>query len=126
MRSWGRRWTTCSSRGSEAGPLRPHVLQKQWAAARTTVGVSYRFHDLRHFGATLAVATGASTKELMRRLGHASPQAALIYQHATEDRDRAIAEALADLRPSATITPMGVDMARKSVASSHEREGPPD
>ena len=28
---------------------------------------------------------------------HASPQAALIYQHATADRDRAIADALSDL-----------------------------
>lgn len=39
-------------------------------------------------------------KELMRRLGHASPQAALIYPHAAEDRDRAVAE---DLWPEATI-----------------------
>jgi integrase len=56
-----------------------------------------RIHDLRHTGATLAAATGASTKELMNRLGHASSDAALRYQHATEDRDRSIAEALSDL-----------------------------
>ncbi|WP_203454416.1 hypothetical protein [Jiangella aurantiaca] len=30
----------------------------------------------------------------MERLGHASPRAALIYQHATKDRDRAIAHAV--------------------------------
>jgi hypothetical protein len=30
-------------------------------------------------------------------MGHASPRAALIYQHATADRDRAIAEALGDM-----------------------------
>jgi hypothetical protein len=29
-------------------------------------------------------------------MGHASPRAALIYQHATEERDRAIAEALSE------------------------------
>ncbi len=34
---------------------------------------------------------GITTKELMAGLGHASPRAALIYQHATEERDRAIA-----------------------------------
>jgi integrase len=45
-----------------------------------------RFHDLRHTGNTLAAATGASTKELMARMGHASMRAALIYQHATTDR----------------------------------------
>ena len=51
------------------------------------------FYDLRHTGGTLA-ATGASLKELMARLGHSSTRAALIYQHATRDRDQAIAMAL--------------------------------
>jgi integrase len=37
------------------------------------------FHDLRHTGGSLAVATGASLKELMARLGHSSTRAALIY-----------------------------------------------
>ena len=40
----------------------------------------------------------------MHRLGHASQRAALRYQHATEERDRAIADALDELidrtRPS--------------------------
>ena len=52
------------------------------------------FHDLRHTGNTLAAATGASTKELMARMGHASPRAALIYQHATREREDAIAAGL--------------------------------
>ena len=30
----------------------------------------------------------------MARLGHASPRTAMIYQHATDDRDRRIAEGL--------------------------------
>lgn len=34
---------------------------------------------------------GITTKEMMARIGHASPRAALIYQHATEPRDREIA-----------------------------------
>jgi hypothetical protein len=45
-------------------------------------------------GGTLAAATGASLKELMARLGHSSTRAALIYQHASRDRDQAIARAL--------------------------------
>lgn len=64
-----------------------------------------RVHELRHTGATLAAASGASTAELMHRLGHASPAAALIYQHATTHRDAEIARALdalvtADIRHS--------------------------
>jgi hypothetical protein len=48
-------------------------------------------------GGTLAAATGASLKELMARLGHSSTRAALIYQHASPDRDQAIARALGAL-----------------------------
>jgi integrase len=83
--------------GEKGGPLRQHVLQAAWRKACISVGVSYRVHDLRHLGATLAATTGASTKEIMRRIGHSSPAAALRYQHATEDRDAAIAAALAAL-----------------------------
>ena len=34
---------------------------------------------------------GITTKELMARIGHSSPRAALIYQHATAERDREVA-----------------------------------
>jgi integrase len=41
------------------------------------------FHDLRHTGNTLASrAPGASLRDVMARMGHDSPRAALIYQHA--------------------------------------------
>ena len=53
-----------------------------------------RVHWLSHTGATLAASTGATTKELMHRLGHASPAAALVYQHAVSERDGEIARAL--------------------------------
>jgi hypothetical protein len=33
----------------------------------------------------------------MHRMGHGSMRAALIYQHATTDRDRSIADALSEL-----------------------------
>jgi integrase len=66
--------------------------------ARKAIGrPDLRLHDLRHSGLTWAAATGASVAELMRRGGHASPRAALRYQHATADRDRALADALANL-----------------------------
>jgi integrase len=75
-----------------------------WRAARAKVGrPDLHFHDLRHTGNTLAAATGASLKELMVRMGHASPAAALIYQHATRDRDQAIAKALGELIAPAPV-----------------------
>lgn len=84
--------------GERGGPLRPHVLQKAWVTARRATGSDHlHLHDLRHAGNTWAAATGASTKELMSRMGHANSAAALRYQHATASRDQAIAQALSAL-----------------------------
>lgn len=79
-------------------PFRRGTFYTEWKNALRAVGIEgLRPHDLRHTGNTLAASTGASTKELMARMGHASPRAALIYQHATAERDRAIADALSEM-----------------------------
>lgn len=84
--------------GVSGRPFRTATLHDVWHRALRKVGIErLRFHDLRHTGNTLAAATGASTKELMSRMGHSSARAALIYQHATRDRDVAIADGLSDL-----------------------------
>ena len=76
-------------------PIRKANLHLAWSNARTAVGVEHlHFHDLRHTGNTMAAATGASTRELMGRMGHSSARAALLYQHATRERDHKIASAL--------------------------------
>jgi integrase len=91
--------------GVKGGPLRPHVLQKEWNEAKRSVGLEqFHLHDLRHTGNTWAAATGASTKELMGRMGHADERTALIYQHATEERDQVIAKALSGLAKDAKVT----------------------
>jgi integrase len=83
---------------TSGAPLRRGTLYTAWGRACRRVGIDgLRFHDLRHTGNTLAAATGASTKELMSRMGHASSRAALIYQHATRDRDAAIADSLSTM-----------------------------
>jgi integrase len=105
--------------GPRGGQLRRGNFRRSvWQPAAETVGVPrLRFHDLRHTGNTLAAATGASTRELMARMGHASSRAALIYQHATRDRDAAIAAALSDLVTGAITTdrPGAVPILRKTV-----------
>ena len=66
-----------------------------WRPAVQRLGLDgLRFHDLRHTAATLAAAAGATTKELMDRMGHTSPAVALRYQHVMADRQGAIAAAL--------------------------------
>jgi integrase len=82
--------------GVKGGPLRRSNFNKlvDWPAAVASVGLpGQHFHDLRHSGNTLA-APYASTRELMARMGHSSTRAAIIYQHASQERDRAIADAL--------------------------------
>jgi integrase len=89
------------------GPMLPSTLNRIWQRARRAIGRSdLHYHDLRHSGLTWSAASGASVAELMRRGGHANPTAALRYQHATEDRDRAIADALAELA-AGKVTSLG-------------------
>ncbi|MBW3091085.1 tyrosine-type recombinase/integrase [Bifidobacterium miconisargentati] len=69
-------------------PMTSSTVGKMFRRARVIAGrPDMRFHDLRHTGATLAAKAGATTKELMRRMGHSSMRAALIYQHAAEEDD---------------------------------------
>jgi len=97
--------------GADGQPSHPRTVDHAWSKARKMIGrTDLRFHDLRHSGLTWAATTGASTKELMRRAGHASPQAALRYQHATDDRDRALADALGALAEQASV--VSIDEAR--------------
>ncbi|AQT72489.1 MULTISPECIES: tyrosine-type recombinase/integrase [Streptomyces] len=80
-----------------ATPRRNHFNLLWHKACRKTGIKGLHFHDLRHTGNTLAASTGASTRELMARMGHSTARAALIYQHASADRDRLIADALSGL-----------------------------
>ena len=85
--------------------LTPGGLYDWYYPARQAAGrPDLRFHDLRHTGATLAAATGATIAELMRRLGHSTAQAAMRYQHAADDRDDAIAAALSEFHLAKAVT----------------------
>ncbi|GAA1088660.1 site-specific integrase [Kitasatospora arboriphila] len=81
--------------GEKGAPFRRTSFGRIWRKARAMAGMpGFRFYDLRHTGNTMAAATGASLKELMARMGHASVRAALIYQHATSERDKKIADGM--------------------------------
>jgi integrase len=94
--------------GADGGHLAPSSLygrkttkvKRGWGfyEARDMAGrPDLRFHDLRHTGAVLAASTGATLAELMGRLGHSTPGAALRYQHAADGRDAEIARRLSAL-----------------------------
>lgn len=67
------------------------TLGKWWIKARKKLNVSYTWHDLRHTAGVITGQLGATLAELKHRLGHSSVQAALIYQHATKERDKQLA-----------------------------------
>jgi integrase len=85
---------------------RSNFRRRWWVRATKAAGVEgLRVHDLRHSAATLALAAGANTRELMERMGHTSPQVALRYQHVMAGRDQAIAAALDELIQAAATLP---------------------
>jgi integrase len=75
--------------------------QRVWLPALQAAGLPLiHFHDLRHTGNNLAADAGAGLRELMERMGHSTTRAALTYLHASDERQRAIAEALSKINNS--------------------------
>lgn len=97
-------------------------FQVTWSKAVEKAGVpELHFHDLRHTGNTLA-AEGASLRELMARICHNSARAALIYQHATKDRERAIGAAISARIEAVRVPAAGHD--RATAIRSEPRRSP--
>lgn len=94
--------------GDRGAHLRASNFRRRtWIPATKKVGCpGVRFHDLRHAAATLAAMTGASTKDLMARMGHASQAAAIRYQHATQAQQESIAERLDVLLGADNVVPL--------------------
>lgn len=87
----------------EGHPLGRNKFRPIWAAACAGARIKgLHFHDLRGSGATWAAAAGATVREVMERLGHTTATVALRYQHATQERDRAIADKLGTLMRAAS------------------------
>ena len=61
----------------------------------------------------------------MARLGHSSPRAAMIYQHATRERDKVIAARLGQAVNEARPNPSGPQMAQQTVKKTRKRSKKP-
>jgi len=102
--------------GPEGGFLRRSNFRRRvWLPATKAAGLQgLRFHDLRHTAATLAVVAGATTMELMARMGHSTLAMAIRHQHVMEGRDAFIASALDRLiQTGDSQEPDGTQMARR-------------
>jgi integrase len=81
--------------GGEAGPW---VIDRAVRASRTAAGLpdGFRFHDLRHYLASLLIASGADVKVVQSRLRHASATTTLnTYAHMWPDSDESTRSAVA-------------------------------
>jgi len=82
--------------GTGSVPARSN-LGATWRRACAKAGVpQVRLHDLRHVAQVNAAEAGATLPELMVRLGHATPAAAMVYLHARIDRDARLTTALGE------------------------------
>ena len=76
--------------------------RRVWLKATEAAGLrEVHFHDLRHTGNMLTAEAGATLRELMDRMGHSSTRAALVYLHATSQRQRTIADAVGTMTRAA-------------------------
>ena len=84
---------------SGMSPLADSTLRDNHKIGAQAIGIpDLTLHDLRRTGATLAAQSGATVKELMRRLGHTQPGVAMKYQIADDARDREVAERMSQLK----------------------------
>jgi integrase len=113
--------------GATGERLRPSNFWVIWQASRKKVGLEWvRFHDLRHFAATMFATTGASTKELMSRGGWKSVTMVVRYEHASEERDALLAQALNAMTQSEHVTPIGPSDSGDRAHSARNEDEPED
>lgn len=76
----------------QRAPIHPNSLRNAWNRARKAADIpQFKFHDLRHTGLTIYAQQGATLAELLHRGGHSDVSVALRYQHASRERDAALA-----------------------------------
>jgi integrase len=98
-----------------------------WRKTVASIGAAeLHFHDLRHTGNTWAARTGTSLRDLMTRIGHDNPRAALIYQHASAEADLAIAAAINAMVETATGADADAEGPTKASSDDDSSKGDED
>lgn len=86
---YGRHGTVLT--GADGRQLSPWAVERAMRTARKKVPglpAGFRYHDLRHYFASLLIASGADVKTVQARLRHASAKTTLdTYGHIWPDRD---------------------------------------
>lgn len=79
-------------------PISPGSLSKSFGLCVAKLGSTFRFHDLRHTYASLALRYGVPLEVVSKNLGHADPRITLqLYRHLYESERKDSALNLSDL-----------------------------
>jgi hypothetical protein len=104
--------------------LRPSNFAVIWEIARRRADLTWvRFHDLRHFAATMFASTGASTKQIMRRGGWKSVAMVVRYEHASEEADALFAQELNTYTEGSNVVAIAPESGGDRAHSAHDGAG---
>ena len=80
----------------------PGTITDTFKNCRRRAGVSCRFHDLRHYYASLMLAIGVPDKYAMERMGHTTPHMLrTVYQHIRQEKQAEISRSISAALDSA-------------------------
>jgi hypothetical protein len=126
VEQYSTQWIMCDGAGRQLGPWQ---LARAFRAARVQVpGLpeGFRFHDLRHFYASLLIASGLDVKVVQARLRHASAKTTLdTYGHLWPDSDETTRAAISSVMTTrsqslaANLRPPGAVVKHLSLSEAH-------
>jgi len=69
----------------------PSAITMRFMRVCKNIGIACRFHDLRHYNASVMLALGVPDKYAMQRMGHATPNMLrTVYQHLMDEKEKSV------------------------------------
>ena len=76
-------------------PLTPDAITRRFEKLTASLGMTYRFHSLRHYYDRVLLSLGVPDKYIMARMGHATPtMTKQVYQHVMQSKDDQVTAAI--------------------------------
>lgn len=96
--------------------MTPNAISSKWQRLKRETGVKCRFHDLRHYYASVMLALGVPDKYAMERMGHATPDMLKrVYQHIMVDKRNEVAKSINSYLEKEHLTQKVTRRAKKSL-----------
>lgn len=78
-----------SSNGTYIFSFTPDSITNNWIYLCSKCGFSFRFHDIRHYNASVMLSLNIPDKYAMQRMGHATPaMLKTVYQHLLSEKEK--------------------------------------